>query len=231
MSVDDQAIRVLIVDDQRVIRDGLTMLVGLIEGVHVVGSAADGAEAVTMAASLQPDVILMDLRMPNVGGVEATGIIKAAQTVAVVVLTTYADDESLFPALQAGASGYLTKDASAEQIEDAIMAVHRGDTWLDPVVQQRLVAAVSARRSPPGVKKPRPDSRSFAPPDGLTAREVEVLALIADGLSNTEIGERLFLGQATVKTHVNRIFAKTGVRDRAQAVRYAYRTGLAHPRG
>lgn len=225
MSVDDQAIRVLIVDDQRVIRDGLTMLVGLIEGVHVVGSAADGAEAVTMAASLQPDVILMDLRMPNVGGVEATGIIKAAQTVAVVVLTTYADDESLFPALQAGASGYLTKDASAEQIEDAIMAVHRGDTWLDPVVQQRLVAAVSARRSP------GPDTRSFTPPDGLTAREVEVLALIADGLSNTEIGERLFLGQATVKTHVNRIFAKTGVRDRAQAVRYAYRTGLAHPQG
>jgi DNA-binding NarL/FixJ family response regulator len=225
MSVDDQAIRVLIVDDQRVIRDGLTMLVGLIEGVHVVGSAADGAEAVTMAASLQPDVILMDLRMPNVGGVEATGIIKAAQTVAVVVLTTYADDESLFPALQAGASGYLTKDASAEQIEDAIMAVHRGDTWLDPVVQQRLVAAVSARRSP------GPDTRSFTPPDGLTAREVEVLALIADGLSNTEIGQRLFLGQATVKTHVNRIFAKTGVRDRAQAVRYAYRTGLAHPQG
>jgi DNA-binding NarL/FixJ family response regulator len=178
-----------------------------------------------MAASLQPDVILMDLRMPNVGGVEATGIIKAAQTVAVVVLTTYADDESLFPALQAGASGYLTKDASAEQIEDAIMAVHRGDTWLDPVVQQRLVAAVSARRSP------GPDTRSFTPPDGLTAREVEVLALIADGLSNTEIGQRLFLGQATVKTHVNRIFAKTGVRDRAQAVRYAYRTGLAHPQG
>jgi DNA-binding NarL/FixJ family response regulator len=225
MSVDDQAIRVLIVDDQRVIRDGLTMLVGLIEGVHVVGSAADGAEAVAMAASLQPDVILMDLRMPNVGGVEATGIIKSTQTVAVVVLTTYADDESLFPALQAGASGYLTKDASAEQIEDAIMAVHRGDTWLDPVVQQRLVAAVSARRSP------GPDTRSFTPPDGLTAREVEVLALIADGLSNTEIGQRLFLGQATVKTHVNRIFAKTGVRDRAQAVRYAYRTGLAHPQG
>jgi len=229
MSVDDQAIRVLIVDDQRVIRDGLTILVGLIEGVHVVGSAADGAEAVTMAASLLPDVILMDLRMPNVDGVEATGIIKAAQTVAVVVLTTYADDESLFPALQAGASGYLTKDASAEQIEDAIMAVHRGDTWLDPVVQQRLVAAVSTRRPPPEVNQQRPDGRSSAPPDGLTAREVEVLALIADGMSNTEIGEHLFLGQATVKTHVNRIFAKTGVRDRAQAVRYAYRTGLARP--
>lgn len=238
MSGPDDPIRVLIVDDQRVVRDGLTMLVGFIEGVVVVGSAADGSEAVTMAEALRPDVILMDLRMPGTDGVEATRQIKADRLAMVVVLTTYADDESLFPALKAGASGYLTKDASAEQIEEAIRAVHRGQTWLEPAVQQRLVAAVAA--PPPEDRAPEataPTGPGIAadrigddgPPDGLTAREVEVLTLIAGGLSNTEIGERLFLGRATVKTHVNRIFAKTGVRDRAQAVRYAYRAGLARP--
>jgi DNA-binding NarL/FixJ family response regulator len=232
-------VTVLVVDDQRVVRDGLTMLVGLIDGVEVVGSAADGAEAVEAAALLAPDVVLMDLRMPGMDGVEATAAITAgaARRVAVVVLTTYADDESLFPALQAGASGYLTKDASAEQIESAIRAVATGQTWLDPQIQQRLVAAVAVPTAAAGAASappPEPVDGS-APdgtptlPDGLTAREGEVLALIADGLSNGEIGERLLLGRATVKTHVNRIFAKTGVRDRAQAVRYAYRTGVAQP--
>jgi DNA-binding NarL/FixJ family response regulator len=227
-------IRVLIVDDQRVVRDGLSMIVGFIDGVVVVGAASDGSEAIESAAELRPDVILMDLRMPGTDGVEATRAIKAAQGAAVVVLTTYVDDKSLFPALQAGASGYLTKDASAEQIEDAIRAVHSGQTWLDPVVQQRLVAAISAApdEDQSASRRGAPENRAAAPllPDGLTAREGEVLALIADGLSNGEIGERLYLGQATVKTHVNRIFAKTGVRDRAQAVRYAYRIGLARPR-
>ncbi len=231
-------ISVLVVDDQRVVRDGLTMLVGLIDGIEVVGSAADGAEAVERAASLSPDVVLMDLRMPDMDGVAATAAITAGAPgrVAVVVLTTYADDESLFPALQAGASGYLTKDASAEQIEAAIRAAAAGQTWLDPQIQQRLVAALAA---PVVVPPPAPGARTAggapggpdALPDGLTAREGEVLALIADGLSNSEIGERLLLGRATVKTHVNRIFAKTGVRDRAQAVRYAYRTGVAQPPG
>jgi DNA-binding NarL/FixJ family response regulator len=227
MSTAEGPIRVLVVDDQRVVRDGLSMLVGLIDGVEVVGSASDGSEAVACAAALRPDVILMDLRMPGTDGVEATRIIKAAQPVAIVVLTTYADDESMFPALQAGASGYLTKDASAEQIEDAIRAVHKGQTRLDPVVQQRLVALVSGE--PPLERHP---PRSTPPeggpvPDGLTPREAEVLVLVAEGLSNSEIGDRLYIGRATVKTHITRIFAKTRVRDRAQAVLYAYETGLA----
>jgi len=235
----EDSIRVLIVDDQRVVRDGLRMLVGFIDGVEVVGCAADGAEAITMAADLLPDVILMDLRMPEVDGVAATRAIKATQEVHVVVLTTYADDESLFPALEAGAAGYLTKDASAEQIEAAIVAVQRGETWLDPAAQQRLVAAVAspaaaeslpAQAQAPDTGGPQ-GSATGGLPDGLTPREAEVLALIADGLSNAEIGERLFLGRATVKTHINRIFAKTGVRDRAQAVGYAYRAGLSHPTG
>jgi DNA-binding NarL/FixJ family response regulator len=220
-------IRVMIVDDQRVVREGLTMLVGLSEGIEVVGCAADGAEAIAMASELRPDVILMDLRMPGTDGVEATRVITGAEHGAVVVLTTYADDESLFPALRAGAAGYLTKDASGEQIDAAIRAVHQGQTWLDPVVQQRLVAAVSS----PAARPPLPAQAATPLPDGLTAREAEVLELIAGGWSNGEIGERLFLGQATVKTHVNRIFAKTGVRDRAQAVRYAYSNGLAQPSG
>jgi DNA-binding NarL/FixJ family response regulator len=229
MSDGARAIRVLVVDDQRVVRDGLTMLVGLIDGVEVVGSAEDGEAAIAAAQALRPDVVLMDLRMPGTGGVEATRAINDAGLADVVVLTTYADDESLFPALQAGASGYLTKDASAEQIEAAIRTVHGGGTWLDPAVQQRLVLAVAH----PGEPDPAPmaGDPSGEIPDHLTAREVEVLALIADGLSNAEIGARLFLGRATVKTHVNRIFAKTGVRDRAQAVRYAYRMGIAQPPG
>jgi DNA-binding NarL/FixJ family response regulator len=228
-STDPGPIRVLIVDDQRVIRDGLTMLVGLMEGIEVVGTAGNGAQALGAATTLRPDVILMDLRMPDVDGAEATKRIKAGLQVAVVVLTTYADDESLFPALRAGASGYLTKDASGEQIEDAIRAVYRGQTWLDPIVQQRLVESVAGLPAPPTPSSGPQRAESQQLPDGLTAREGEVLALIAEGLSNDEIGALLVLGQATVKTHINRIFAKTGVRDRAQAVRYAYSVGLGGP--
>lgn len=218
----EEPIRVLVADDQRVVRDGLVMLVGLCEGIEVVGAAPDGNEAVEMAARLRPDVVLMDLRMPEMDGVEATRRIVADGAARVVVLTTYADDESIFPALRAGASGYLTKDASGEQIEEAVRAVHRGETRLDPVAQQRLVSALADA----SIERP---ARPAVLPDDLTQREAEVLALIGDGLSNQEIGERLVLGQATVKTHVNRIFAKTGVRDRAQAVRYAMRNGLTAP--
>jgi len=212
-------IRVLVADDQRVVRDGLVMLVGLCEGIEVVGSASNGVEAVALAEELRPDVVLMDLRMPELDGTEATRRIAEAGVARVVVLTTYADDESIFPALQAGAAGYLTKDASAEEIEEAVRAAHRGQTWLDPAVQARLVDSLT---------KPATTRDSPAPPDsdGLTARELEVLRLIGEGLSNQEICEQLFLGQATVKTHINRIFAKTGVRDRAQAVRYAIGHGL-----
>jgi DNA-binding NarL/FixJ family response regulator len=222
-------IRVLVVDDQRTVRDGLVMLVNLCEGLEVVGSAADGVDAVGQAEYLRPDVVLMDLRMPEMDGVEATQRITDATDSRVVVLTTYADDESIFPALRAGAAGYLTKDASAEEIEAAIRAVHRGQTWLDPVAQARLVALATEtpRTLPPAVDRPNQPTLAGALPDDLTTREIEVLALIGGGLSNAEIGERLFLGQATVKTHVNRIFAKTGVRDRAQAVRYAISHGIA----
>ncbi len=229
-------ITVLIVDDQRVVRDGLTMLVGLMDGVEVVGTAANGADAILAADTAQPDVVLMDLRMPGVDGVEATRVIRSRQRAAIVILTTYVDDESLFPALQAGASGYLTKDASAEQIEEAIRAVSRGETWLDPLVQARLVAAVvpSSSGRPSDASKAGESGKGSSATqesqrDGLTARETEVLRLIAAGLSNQEIGTRLYLGQATIKTHVNRIFSKTGVRDRAGAVRYAYRHGLVDP--
>jgi DNA-binding NarL/FixJ family response regulator len=210
-------IRVLIADDQRAVREGLAMLVGLTDDIEVVGTAANGVEAVALANELRPDVVLMDLRMPEMEGAEATRTIRTAlPDTNVLVLTTYADDDSLFPALQAGARGYLTKDASAEEIERAIRAVADGHTHLDPAIQQRLVTTVlSTTRT------------EAALPDDLTSREVEVLKLIAAGLSNTEIAAALVVSQATVKTHINHIFQKTGARDRAQAVRYAYQHGLA----
>jgi DNA-binding NarL/FixJ family response regulator len=213
-------IRVVLADDQRAVRDGLAMLVGLLQGIGVVASVADGREAIEAARTHRPDVVLMDLRMPNVDGAEATRAIRAdLPETQVIVLTTYADDESLFPALQAGARGYLTKDAGSEEIERAIRAVHAGRTHLDPMIQQRLVEV--AVTSPP--TRPAPSDEL---PDGLTRREAEVLRLIAEGLSNREIEQRLYVSTATVKTHINRIFAKTGVRDRAQAVAYAYERGL-----
>jgi DNA-binding NarL/FixJ family response regulator len=214
-------IRVLIADDQRVVRDGLTMLVGLIDGVEVVGAASNGLEAVELAERDRPDVVLMDLRMPELDGAEATRRIRASvpQT-QVLVLTTYADDASLFPALEAGARGYLTKEASAEEIEQAIRAVAAGRTHLDPAVQQRLVAAALGGQ-------PATPAEPTELPDGLTPREAEVLKLIAAGLSNAEIAGTLVVGAATVKTHVNHILAKTGARDRAQAVRYAFDHGIA----
>ena len=218
-------IRVLIADDQRVVREGLSMLVALIDDVQVVGTACDGAEAVRLAEAHRPDVVLMDLRMPGVDGITATADLRErAPAARVLVLTTYADQDVIVPALQAGARGYLTKDASAEQIETAIRAVHAGQTHLDPAVQERLVAAVISQPPPADLAGP-----GHEPPDGLTMREVEVLALLASGLSNTEIAQRLYLSNATVKTHINRIFAKTGARDRAQAVRYAYQHRLATP--
>ncbi len=218
-------IRVLIADDQRVVRDGLSMLVSLIDGVEVVGTASDGAEAVQLAEAHHPDVIMMDLRMPGTDGITATADLRQRLPAArVLVLTTYADQATILPALQAGALGYLTKDASAEQIEAAIRAVHVGQTHLDPAVQETLVAAVTSL--PPEAGQAGPGG---TPPAGLTPREAEVLALLASGLSNAEIAQRLYVSNATVKTHINRIFAKTGARDRAQAVRYAYQHRLATP--
>jgi len=220
-------IRVLIADDQPVVRDGLAMLLGLIEDVDVVATAADGVEAVERSRSERPDIVLMDLRMPRLEGAEATRqILDSLPETRVLVLTTYADDEFLFPALQAGAQGYLTKDATAEEIEHAIRALIAGQTHLDPAVQQRLITAILEQTPTTPAGEPAPASVADLP-DELTPREVEVLKLIAAGLSNNEIADKLVLSNATVKTHINRIFYKTGARDRAQAVRYAYQHGLA----
>lgn len=218
-------IRVLIADDQPVVRDGLAMLLDLIDDVEVVATAADGIEAVERARAERPDIVLMDLRMPRLEGAEATRqILASLPDTRVLVLTTYADDEFLFPALQAGARGYLTKDATAEEIEHAIRALIAGHTHLEPAVQQRLITAV-VDQTPPTLAGEPPSPSDL--PDELTPREAEVLKLIAAGLSNNEIADKLVLSNATVKTHINRIFYKTGARDRAQAVRYAYQHRLA----
>ncbi|GAA1717193.1 response regulator transcription factor [Fodinicola feengrottensis] len=221
MAEDSGLIRVVIADDQRVVRDGLSFLLSLIDGVEVVGTAADGGEAVGQVAALDPDVVLMDLRMPHMDGVEATRRVRRDHPrTQVVVLTTYADDSSVLSALRAGARGYLTKDAGAEEIGRAVHRVASGSADLDPEVQARLLDML------PGEHAAAPTTRTGPAPDGLTDRELEVLSLIAAGLSNTEIAERLVVSEATVKTHVNHLFAKTAVRDRAQAVAYAYRHGL-----
>ncbi|WP_159670692.1 response regulator transcription factor [Streptomyces mexicanus] len=214
--------RVVVADDQTVVREGIVMLLGLLPGVEVVGSAGDGDEAVRLVAELAPDVVLMDLRMPRCDGVEATRRIRAEHPgTQVVVLTTYADDESLFPALRAGARGYLTKDAGGDEIVRAVRSVLSGDASFAPGIQRRLLERLSG-------PEPHPAPAAEAP-DGLTARECEVLSLIAEGLSNQEIARRLHVSTATVKTHINNLFAKAGLKDRAQAVRYAYAKGVARP--
>lgn len=215
--------RVVVVDDQTVVREGIVMLLGLLPGIEVVGSGGDGEEAVRLVAELSPDVVLMDLRMPRCDGAEATRRIRAQYPrTQVVVLTTYADDESLFPALKAGARGYLTKDAGGEEIVRAVEDVLSGDAGLSPKIQRRLLERLSEPETP---------APAAEPPDGLTTRETEVIVLIAEGLTNHEIARALHVSTATVKTHINNLFAKTGIKDRAQAVRYAYRHGLVKPPG
>ncbi|MFJ5885921.1 response regulator [Kitasatospora cineracea] len=223
------------------------MLLGLLPGITVVGSAPDGEEALRLVAEHAPDVVLMDLRMPRCDGVEATRRIRAGHPgTEVVVLTTYADDDSLFSALQAGARGFLTKDAGAEEIARAVADVRDGAAGLSPQVQLRLLERLSGGPGPaagPSAVAPLsaappvpagpaeagsvPAAGRPALPDGLTQREAEVLALIAAGLSNAEIAGRLFVSPATVKTHINNLFAKTAVRDRAQAVAYAFKHGIS----
>lgn len=224
-------VRVLIADDQKVVRDGLAMLLGLLPGIDVVGVAIDGADAVRQVRRLDPDVVLMDLRMPNCTGVEATDQLTTSGARArVVVLTTYSDDDWVFAALRAGARGFLTKDAGAEEIRHAITTVAAGQAQLDPSVQRRLLEALAAG-SAVGTAADVPADRAVTgpSPDGLTPREVEVLTRIAGGLSNSEVAAALFVSEATVKTHVNHLLAKTGMRDRAQLVAYAFRHGLATP--
>jgi DNA-binding NarL/FixJ family response regulator len=213
-------VRVLIADDQRIVREGLATLLSLLPSVEVVASAADGDEAVALAIAHRPDVVLMDLRMPRCDGVEATRRLRSHDPgISVLVLTTYADDRSVIDALRAGARGYLTKDAGADELQRAIEQLSVGRAAIDPAVQHLLVDAMAA----PAASA----SSADALPDGLTPREAEVLALIAEGLSNSEIARRLVVNEATVKSHINHLFAKAGVRDRAQAVIYAYQHRLA----
>ncbi|MFJ5834386.1 response regulator [Streptomyces sp. NPDC093089] len=289
-------VRVVVADDQAIVREGIVMLLGLLPGVEVVGSARDGEEAVALTAAHEPDVVLMDLRMPRCDGVEATRRIRELfPGTEVVVLTTYADDDSLFPALRAGARGYLTKDADGEEIVRALRDVVDGRAGLSPSVQRRLLEQLMERSEPSGRSAPGgwpgnaghagtgeaagvagatgpagfggtggavsggvvpggrigegaegrgvsggpggsggsggPGGAGAPEADGLTERETEVLVLVADGLSNQEIAGRLRISTATVKTHINNLFAKTGVRDRAQAVRYAYQHGVVRAPG
>jgi len=202
----EEPVTVVIADDQSAVREGLVLLLGTLPGIAVAGEAADGDAAVELVASVKPQVILMDLNMPGTNGVTATRRITADYPgTRVVVLTTYADDESIIGALQAGALGYLTKDATRAEIGRAVQAA---------AAPERPGAAAAAGEGPD---------------DELTPREAEVLRLIASGQSNREIARTLFVSEATVKTHVNRIFAKTASRDRAQAIRYAYTHGYADP--
>ena len=213
-------VRVMVVDDQALVREGLMTLLDAAPDIAPVAAAADGEEAVRLAARHRPDVVLMDLRMPLLDGVEATRQIRAAQPeTEIVVLTTHADESSILDALRAGARGYLTKDAGIAEISRAVHAASDHQALLDPVAQNALIEAAGA-----GVRAaPTP----AALPDDLTPREAEVLSLVARGLSNREIAESLVVSEATVKSHINHVFAKIGARDRAQAVHYAYTHGLS----
>ena len=222
MSQARPTVRVVVADDQRVVREGLVTVLEILADVEVVGAAATGEEAVALVERHRPQVVLMDLRMPRLDGVEATRRIRQAHpSTAVVVLTTYADDDSILAALQAGALGYLTKDAGREEIARALHAAAAGQAVLDPAVQARLVAAAGGRARDSAPSRPLPD--------GLSLREAEVLSLIAAGRTNAQIAQTLVVSASTVKTHINNLFAKAGIRDRANAVQYAYRHGLAEP--
>jgi DNA-binding NarL/FixJ family response regulator len=212
-------VRIVIADDQASVRQGLELLLGGLPDIDVLGTAANGQEALDLIAQHRPDAILLDLHMPVLDGIATTRRLAAEHPdVAIVILTTYADDESVLDALRAGARGYLTKDADRSDIAGALHAAVRGLAVLDPGVQSRLLAAATLA--------PQPAAEHSELPDGLTQREAEILAMIARGSTNPEIAAELFLSSHTVKTHVNRIFAKTGSRDRMAAARYAADHGL-----
>ncbi|MFE9255636.1 response regulator [Streptomyces sp. NPDC006879] len=217
-------IRVLIVDDQMMVREGFSVLLGAMPDIEVVGEAVDGREAIAKVAELGPDVVLMDIRMPVLNGLEATRAILAADRDAkVLVLTTFDLDEYVYQALRAGASGFLLKDASARQLAEGVRVVASGEALLAPSVTKRLITEFS--RLPDAA---RPADRT-APVGELTERETEVLVLIAQGLSNAEIAENLVIAESTIKTHVSRILVKLGLRDRTQAAVFAYETRLVTP--
>ncbi len=210
-------LRVVVADDQATVREGLVVLLGLADGIEVVGSAADGREALSVVEQTRPDAILLDLRMPVLDGIETTRQLSEHHPgVAVVVLTTYADDASIIDALEAGARSYLTKNADRADIAQTLRSATTGLSVIDPAVKATLLKAAAARRR-------RPPERMFPGelPDGLTQREAEILSMIAQGMANPDIAAELYLSTHTVKTHVNRIFAKTRSADRTAAIRYA----------
>ncbi|MFC4784215.1 response regulator [Nocardioides sp. MAHUQ-72] len=214
------ALRVLVCDDQALVRAGFAKLLEATEGLEVVGEAANGAEAVDLARRLLPDVVLMDIRMPVLDGISATARIVAAHDtrVRVLVLTTFGTDEYVADSLRAGASGFLLKDAPPDQLVAAVRVVARGDALLDPAVTRSVIAAA--------VRRAGRSQRAQARLRDLTHRETETLGLLASGLSNAEIAERLVVSEATVKTHVGHLFTKLDVRDRVQAVIFAYESGV-----
>ncbi|MFD4598324.1 response regulator [Streptomyces sp. NPDC058464] len=219
-------IRVVIADDQQMVRQGFTVLLNAQPGIEVVGQAVDGLDAVAKVAELTPDVVLMDIRMPELNGIEATRRITGERPyIRVLVLTTFDLDEYVYEALRAGASGFLLKDASADKLAEAVRVVAAGDALLAPGVTRRLIAQFS-QLDGGGVRAPLKVRVG-----DLTERETEVLTLIAQGLSNAEIAERLVVAEQTVKTHVGRILVKLGLRDRTQAAVFAYESGLVRPSG
>jgi DNA-binding NarL/FixJ family response regulator len=217
-------IRVVVADDQGMVRSGFSVLLNAQPDIQVIAEAVNGKEAVEQAIALRPDVILMDVRMPVLDGLQATRQITGLpEPPKVLVLTTFDLDDYVYEALRSGASGFLLKDASARELADAVRLVAAGDALLAPGVTRRLIAEFARLGAPRG-----PNRTQLAE---LTERESEVLALVAQGLSNTEIAGRLFIAEQTVKTHVSRILMKLGLRDRAQAVVVAYETGLVRPGG
>ncbi|GAA4601334.1 DNA-binding NarL/FixJ family response regulator [Actinoplanes octamycinicus] len=213
-------VRLAIVDDQQTIREGLVALAELLDGVEVVGEATDGEQAVRLAREAAPDVMLMDLRMPVMDGVAATSVItETCPGVAVVVLSTFADDASVADALRAGARGYLTKNSGRQEILAAIRSATAGNWTLDANVSRTVIDALTARQHSPVARDEAPADGPL--PDGLTRREAQVLSMVARSLSNAEIAGQLFISEATVKTHLNNAYAKTGVRNRVEAARYA----------
>lgn len=219
-------LRIVVADDQASVREGLVVLLGLLPEIEVVGSAANGQEAIDLVAEHHPDAILLDLHMPVLDGIQATRVLTAEHPdVAIVVLTTYADDASVLAALGAGARSYLTKDADRADIVQALRGAATGLAVLDPAVQAALVAAATRSSSPGPAAGPAALPEKL--PDGLTRREAEILSMIARGWSNAEIASDLYLSAHTVKSHINRVFAKTGSPDRAAAIRYARQHHLA----
>jgi DNA-binding NarL/FixJ family response regulator len=217
-------VRVLIVDDEELVRTGLRLILEAEPDLTVVGTAVDGASGIAAARRFRPDVVLMDIRMPGLDGLAATRQLLAGDEPAgckVVILTTFDVDEHVYEALRAGASGFLLKDVPADQLAHAIRVAAAGEALLAPSVTRRLISAFTRRMPGDGLRGPAPAGLSE-----LTARELEVLTLLAEGLSNAEIAQRLFVGEATVKTHVARVLTKLGVRDRVQAVIVAFRAGL-----